>query len=440
MLLPSSELDSLAASLAGGGGGYRRADVGTQVDPLTLVRAATPLFGAANFFSAPDGAASAGLGIAWSASTSGRARFIELQTALGSAPDVVGSLPLFCGFSFAADGPHSDEWKGFGAADLVLPQIAVTARGGAATLTVIVAPGSDPGTLLDALSSLEEPTKPVAPDPGSHTVVSEPSTGDWRGEVAEAIAEIKQGTIEKVVLGRSVLLQAESGPDPFDLVALLGAAYPQCYAFGWQVGDAAFVGASPELLLERAGPSVALNPLAGSAPRGEGEDEDRRLAEELIASAKDQEEHAIVVRDIAERLEPFTESLTIPEHPSLRRVASVQHLSTHVAATLRSDVGVLELLDVLHPTPAVGGAPRTEAMQFISRAEGLDRGWYTGGIGWVTARGDGRLALALRCGLLRNEVARLYAGAGIVADSDPEAELTETRLKLRPLVELLAAT
>jgi isochorismate synthase len=242
------------------------------------------------------------------------------------------------------------------------------------------------------------------------------------------------------VLGRSVVVSAEIPTDAFDVAAQLGVAYPQCYAFAWQAGPATFVGASPELLLDKAADIVRLNPLAGSARRGEGQAEDARLAQELMASEKDRHEHRLVVDDVARRLQPLAGALEVPAGPSLRRLATVQHLSTEIRAQLRDDTSVFELLDVLHPTPAVGGTPRAEAVAFIDKVEGLDRGWYSGGIGWLTPGGDCRLALSLRCGLLRGASARLFAGAGIVADSDPDAELVETRLKFRPLLELLAAT
>lgn len=287
---------------------------------------------------------------------------------------------------------------------------------------------------------MRDPGPSPSPDPGDHFVESVPSVSEWKSEVGDAVAAIKSGALRKVVLARSVVVRSQEPTDGFGLVGHLESAYPQCYAFGWRNADATFVGASPELLLEKVGSSIRLNPLAGSARRGEGEDEDRSLGEALMASDKDREEHAFVVDDVMARLRPLTLRLDVPVVPSLRRMASVQHLSTEVGGTLQTGVGGLEVLGSLHPTPAVGGTPRVEAAAFIDKLEGIDRGWYTGGVGWLSPGGDCTIALSLRCGLLHGNTAHLYAGAGIVADSEPDAELAETRLKFRPLLEVLAAT
>jgi isochorismate synthase len=196
----------------------------------------------------------------------------------------------------------------------------------------------------------------------------------------------------------------------------------------------------PELLVRSTGGAVTSNPLAGTAPRGEGEAEDRSLAEALMRSEKDRIEHRYVVDDVADRLAPHSDDLVVPTEPSLKRMATVQHLSTRITGTTRTGVHVLELVDALHPTPAVGGTPRDPALAFIEKVEPFDRGWYTGGVGWIDGAGDGEFAIGLRCGLLEGTNAHVFAGAGIVADSNPDAELLETRLKFRPMLELLAAT
>ena len=441
MLVSPLEIEALARRLGDAGKRFRFATVPTSIDALTFVRAGAPLVRSAQFFSTPEGDVWGGLGEAWTATASGDARFGHLDAALAIAPKLPAPFRCFLGFSFSADGPRSDVWKGFGSASIVLPQLSVGATADGETyLMVAVLPGAEVAATLDLLGELRDPGPPVPPDPGTHTVLSQPSPTEWRGAVGEAVAAMRAGSLDKVVLSRSVMVTAETAPDPFDLAALLSTAYPQCHAFAWQVGEATFVGASPELLLEKTADAIRLNPLAGSAPRGEGEDEDRRLSEELMRSVKDRHEHAIVVDDIATRLRPLTRTLDVPEHPALRRVATVQHLSSEISGRLAADSSPLELLGVLHPTPAVGGTPRRESAAFIDKMEGLDRGWYSGGIGWVTPDGDCRLALSIRCGLIRAETAFLYAGAGIVAESDPEAELGETRLKFRPLLELLAAT
>ena len=175
----------------------------------------------------------------------------------------------------------------------------------------------------------------------------------------------------------------------------------------------------------------------GSAPRGEGEDEDRAIGEILMASEKDRYEHAVVVDDIVARLGPITENLTAPPAPTLLKVSDVQDLASEVIGVLKPSRTVIGVAGRLHPTPAVAGVPRDEALAFIGKAETIDRGWYSGGIGWIDSDGDGKVAVALRCALVRGATARMFAGAGIVAGSDPQSELEETRLKFGPMLSLL---
>jgi isochorismate synthase EntC len=192
-------------------------------------------------------------------------------------------------------------------------------------------------------------------------------------------------------------------------------------------------------LLSQTGREIQLNPLAGSARRGKGTD-DLAVGQELLASAKDRAEHAIVVDDLVSRLTALTSRLDYSREPSLRRMATVQHLSTEIAGTLRNGVSTFDVLRSVHPTPAVGGNPRSEALAFIDKVEGIDRGWYAGGVGWVSPEYGAQVALALRCALIKGATSRLFAGNGIVAESDPATELIETRLKFQPMLNLLAAT
>ena len=422
------------ASLLSRSSGLRVAAVPVDADPLEFVRAGSRPFDDAFYFASPGGRRLGGLGVARRFVAAGPDRFS------GLAEDVAGipaGYPLLLGSSFSGDGPHTPEWDGFAAAAVVLPSAMIDAGPNGTLLRVAVPPGADHRPLLDALVRLESPGAPVVPEPSDHAVESKPSPAEWRDQVAEAVAAIRAGAMRKVVLSRSVAITTDVAAEPFDVVHTLAEQYPRCYAFGWQMYGGTFVGASPELLVDRRGNEVAANPLAGSAPRGEGEDEDRYLGQELMTSGKDRIEHALVVEDIAARLGEYVSRLDVPAAPSLARMATVQHLSTHIGGTLRGDTHVLELTGVLHPTPAVGGTPRDDALAFIAKVESAERGWYTGAIGWVEAGGDGEVALALRCGVLRGPVAHLFAGAGIVADSDPERELVETRLKFKPLLDLL---
>jgi isochorismate synthase len=411
-----------------GAPGLRTASIVVDVAPATVLQAAAHLFGRNSYFRTPDGEEVAGLGVAARITAAGVDRFGRLEAALARMPSELAPGARYgLGFSFRPDGPTSQEWDGFAAAELVLPAVSIVADWSRARLVVAVPDHSDPATTLATLNGLEAPPPPAPPDPGSHTVESMPSTIQWQAEVAEAVGAIRGGSFEKVVLARSVIVRAERIADP-------GA-----YVFATIIGESAFVGASPELLLAAEGSNIRLNPLAGSARRGEGKN-DAAVGRLLLDSSKDRAEHALVVEDLVRRLEPLTSDLRYPPEPSLRRMATVQHLSTEIHGTLAGGVTPLGVLDSIHPTPAVGGTPRSEALSFIDKAEGIDRGWYAGGVGWVDPAGSARVALALRCGLVTGDTARLYAGNGIVADSDPQAELIETRLKFRPMLSLLAAT
>ena len=427
------------AALTTGANGMRFAVVSLDVEPLSFVRAASSRFEGAFYFSSPEGSAAGGVGIAAKASATGPKRFQHLRSAVDT-----WALPepfrAFSGFSFSSDGPTSEAWSPFGAADAVLPIATLLSRGDDRQLLLALPPGVDTDAIVERLRSLETPPDPVYPNLGDHTLESCPPVSEWTSAVAEAVTAIEEESIRKVVLARSVIVRSDSAPDGFNVLSHLERSYRQCFGFGWRVNGATFVGASPELLVRSRSGAVTSNPLAGTAPRGEGEAEDRLLAEALMRSEKDRIEHRYVVDDVADRLAPHSDDLAIPVEPSLKRMATVQHLSTRITGTTGTDVHVLDLVDALHPTPAVGGTPRGPALAFIEKAEPFDRGWYTGGVGWIDGVGEGEFAIGLRCGLLEGTNAHVFAGAGIVADSDPDAELLETRLKFRPMLELLAAT
>ena len=434
MLISRPILADLAARLHALPSGLRAAtvDVG-DLDPLDVVRAGATAFGFAAFFSSVDGRSVGALGVSGRVAASGPDRFARLDDGLRlmSPPDAIAPI----GFSFADDGPSSAEWEGFPAAVAVVPQITVTRSAGRSQLSVSLPSGSDGQMLLALVSTLRPPAAPGTGREVDHAVESRPSPHDWLGLVAEAVAGIRGAAMQKVVLARSVAIRSSTAFEPFDLVATLRDRYPECRVFGWQEGESTFIGASPELLIAREGRHFELAPLAGSAPRGTDPEHDRRLGDALLASPKDRMEHEIVVDDAVRRLTGLVTTIERSATPQLQRFATVQHLATPIGGT--TDARILELAGALHPTPAVGGAPRAEALAFIDKMEGIDRGWYAGGIGWADGAGNGEIALGLRSALVRGDQAIVYAGNGIVTDSEPEAELEETRLKLRPMLDLL---
>jgi salicylate biosynthesis isochorismate synthase/menaquinone-specific isochorismate synthase len=236
-----------------------------------------------------------------------------------------------------------------------------------------------------------------------------------------------------------VRAHAASPHDPGAVVGALRDAFPACFC--WCVGtpELAFVGASPELLVRRDGLRAGTLALAGSTRRSADPAVDDHLGEQLLRSDKDREEQAIVTRRIVRALRPVSVWVTAAEEPVVARMANIQHLATPIRAQLARPVSAVELVGMLHPTPAVGGEPFAAAESLIPALEGLDRGWYAGPVGWTDANEDGEFCVALRCALLTGPVARCYAGVGVVRDSDPTAELAETEVKLQALLPVLAA-
>jgi salicylate biosynthesis isochorismate synthase len=438
VLISPLALEQLADRLAGDTRQYRSASVAVDVDPLDLVRAGATLFSTAGYFGRPGEPEIGGLGVAWrTVAPYGHDRFGALAASLEWMEGVNPQLRALIGFSFDPSGPHRPEWDGFTSTAAVVPMAAVVSEAGSRHLVVTLPPGRAAGEVMATLADLREQQPRSGMQAADHAIESRPAPAEWVEAVRESVETIKQGTMDKVVLARSVIVRADVAPAPFDLVGRLRSAYPGCFAFGWQEADRTFVGATPELLIERQGGRVRSQPLAGSAPRGEGEEEDRALGEVLMASEKNRREHAVVVDDIVARLRPMTGQLTAPSTPALLKMANVQHLASEVIGILESPRSVIEVAGELHPTPAVAGLPLAEALAFIGKVESIDRGWYSGGIGWTDGSGNGQIAVALRCALVRGDTAHLFAGAGIVAGSRPERELEETRLKFRPLLNLL---
>jgi menaquinone-specific isochorismate synthase len=235
----------------------------------------------------------------------------------------------------------------------------------------------------------------------------------------------------------------DKSPEPFDARAVLRRLrerFGECTVFAVRSGESCFVGATPEMLVSLRGRRVRADCLAGTARRGATPEEDERIGAALLADEKERREHAIVARGIGESLAPFASNVHHPEAPGLRRMANVQHLHTPIEATTDGDRHVLELVEALHPTAATAGLPKADALALIREQEPFSRGWYAGAIGWIDADGGGEFAVALRSGLLREDVATLYAGCGIVTGSQAEREWGESEMKLAAMLYALNAT
>lgn len=258
----------------------------------------------------------------------------------------------------------------------------------------------------------------------------------WLEAVATATKRIEAGELDKVVLARDHAVWSKEPFDPVWLATRLARRFPDCFTF--LVDD--LIGATPELLVRRAGRDVTSLALAGTTARGTTPDDDRDLGAALLSSDKDRREHDFAARSVVDALRGTCTDLTGSDEPFLLRLDNVQHLATEVTGHLADPAtSVLELAGRLHPTAAVGGTPRDVAVRMIRELEGMDRGRYAGPVGWATADGDGEFGIALRCAELSGARARLFAGAGIVAGSLPEDELEETRVKLRAMQGALDA-
>jgi isochorismate synthase len=321
-------------------------------------------------------------------------------------------------------------------------------------LNAMLTPDSDPEHVAGELAHLadvclprdsaellriDERQLPRSPGARTHTSVEVPPADDWKDLVRRATAGIGKGDFEKVVLARELRVIASA---PFDVPAAvrrLRDASPGTTLFAVDHGDRTFLGSTPEYLVRVSGRTVHVLGLAGTMPRGVTPDQDDALERELVESAKIQHEHDVVVRMLADALRDSCAKVTIETPPQVLKLANVQHLSTKVRGRLADDsrAHVLDFVERLHPTPALGGHPRKDALSWLSGNEGLDRSWYAGVIGWADCAGQGQFAVAIRSALLQGDSASLYAGCGIVAGSDPEDEYAETCAKLGVMMNAL---
>ena len=350
------------------------------------------------------------------------------------------------GFAFADDGGAEPQWSSLAPAQLVLPELALARSGDQArlTLTAVVHAGEPAAAVIERVDRRLAELRPATNEPLERDAGAAPGVAGalppehYEQAVRAAVERIAAGELEKVVLAREVRVERSARFDPAAVLDGLRAAFPACYCFCVGAPELAFLGASPELLVRREGSRASSVALAGTIGRSADPRLDAELGEQLRSSAKNLAEQAIVAARIERALAPVSVWVSRPDEPVLIQVKNVQHLATPIRAQLAEPRSVLELAELLHPTPAVGGEPRQRAGPLIAELERLDRGWYGGPLGWMDLAEDGELCVALRCALLREGVARLYAGGGIVRDSVPAEELAETEVKLQALLPLLA--
>lgn len=370
----------------------------------------------------------------------------------GTGAVALGALP------FVRDAPGT----------LIVPRVVIGRRDGEAWITTIAGPGDGTSAArladrmaADALGGFTDPR----PAPSEFTLTSVMDHDAWRGLVADAVARIGDGVLGKVVLARQVDVTANRPFVTSDVLSRLLALYPTCMVFRID----GFLGASPELLIERRGAHVASHPLAGTIGRSGDLATDEALIAGLLASPKERREHGYVIEGLRRTLGPVCDGLDVPGKPTVLELRNVSHLATRLSGVLSAVPGgpggngshpghaggqsvpsgdepehpglrvpsALQLVARVHPTAAVGGTPTDEAVAYIGEVEGFDRGQYAGPVGWMDARGDGSWAIGLRSADIDGDHASVYAGAGVVAGSRPRAELEETQLKLQALLAAL---
>ena len=448
--------------------------VGGRVDPLAAFAAAGPGQHRSLWLRPEADMGLAAFGVVETIRPLGSDRFSAASAAravlaarIRREPDPDAPAPVLVGgFSFTPAGGDTDSqpsvsgdgedrrpgpsWPGFGDCRMVLPELTVIDHPDGAWVLAATRVGPD-GDEAAAEAALEqrlaayevEPPLPPTPDPVRPAVatIDCDRDDDYGALVSGAVAGIRRGDFQKVVLARTVTL--DHGLDVAAVLDRLRRRNPACAIFAVTAGESTFLGATPEELVTLDGPRLNTVALAGTAPRSEDPSADERFAAGLLKSAKNRSEHRFVVDGIIDALSGLGLVDPAPAEPGLMRLSRVQHLRTPITARVQrrrtgaSDMDVLRAAGVLHPTAAVGGAPTGAALEFIAGHEGLDRGWYAAPVGWCDLDGNGEMGVALRCALTGPDSTKLFAGAGIVADSDPDDELEETAMKLRALLDVI---
>lgn len=351
----------------------------------------------------------------------------------------VGDIRYYGGFRFGPWHDADPSWRPFGAYRFILPRVEISrTRTGVVMALNLVRdaqgnwPGLDDLTLAEAPSAYQPPALPAV-----RGRVMEPDDAAWARGVRQALSLIQAGQVHKVVLARRALLALTGPADPLSLVHGLQRETGRCFLFcGSHGAGFSFLGASPELLYRRTGRRLESEAVAGTRPRGATGAEDEVLGAELLRHPKEAEEHRLVRDRIVRDLSGLARRVETEDGPSLLKLGRVQHLRTGIRAQLKPETTDADLLARLHPTPATAGEPVAEALKVLAELEPFDRGWYAGPVGWV-GRDAAEFAVALRCGLAVRSNLILFAGAGIVPGSVPEAEAREIESKLAPFLRML---
>jgi menaquinone-specific isochorismate synthase len=354
----------------------------------------------------------------------------------------IGPL-MFGGFSFDPLKGKTELWSKFADSLFHLPKFMLTNTNGATYLTTnIVCTVNDDETLFNKM--VEERNEIIDSfSQGFQTNLpqlvktNEISPDNWKKSVDDVVNTLKTGEMKKVVLARELRLFFNEPAQAEAVLLQLSNMQHDSFIFAFESNGDCFVGASPERLVKKQEDDVFSTCLAGSISRGKTDEEDRHLGQQLLNDRKNLMEHGYVVEMIKEALEECCSEVILPDKPQLMKIRDIQHLYTPVIGKCDKEASILRLVERLHPTPALGGLPKKEAVEKIREVEELDRGFYAAPLGWFDYQGNGEFAVAIRSGLIQGKEASLFAGCGVVADSDSESEYLETSLKFRPMLRAL---
>ncbi|WP_010532310.1 isochorismate synthase [Lentibacillus jeotgali] len=346
------------------------------------------------------------------------------------------------GMSFDPAAHKTDQWKNFSHLSFIIPEFILTKDEDSCYLTINtrVRENDHSGQLASRIKRMEntlcddsvyipggtgvESTEDIAPE-------------EWKQTVKFATDYIKQSDVDKIVLARELLVKLSDNAQITPVLGNLIETQTNSYVFAFERDGDCFVGSSPERLVRQDKNEVLSTCLAGTAPRGKTQKEDAKIGNSLLHDEKNRSEHDFVVKMIRQSMERYCRAVDVPDKPVIYPLKNLQHLYTPVKATLKEGYSIFDIIGKLHPTPALGGVPREKSLEFIRNQERLDRGWYGAPVGWLDSNASGEFAVAIRSGLIQGDQASLFAGCGIVRDSDPEAEYEETNIKFTPMLSVL---
>lgn len=402
----------------------------------------------------------AGFGVAVQMMAWGGNRFTDIrrkattlfhQASLLSCPSDLATPRLFGGFAFDDDFTPDNTWSVFHPAHFILPHYQLVQSGQESWITINAMLPEDENldeageqlhealvTRYESLIEENDGFQRRSLDPSSVIITYPMSQESWAEKIKEVISRIKDTALQKVVLSRVCELRSRERIDVGRALSYLNIHATECTRFLFEPRPYhAFYGATPELLVQLSGTNVTTMALAGSMPRGATTTEDEVLVNQLLESHKNRHEHRLVVESMMRRLQPLSTQLQATQEPEIYTLSYIHHLLTPIKAQLRRPLGILPLVKTLHPTPALGGSPRSMALDFIRHAEPVPRGWYAAPVGWIDCNMDGEFAVAIRSAVAQERRVWLYSGAGIVADSLPQKEWAETALKFQPMFSAL---